>query len=161
MTPDIRELQEKKLVGKHLRMTMAANRTFELWSSFMPRRWEINHRINSDMLSVQVYDADHDPSTFNADAAFDKWAVVEVSTDDQVPEGMSTFTLPAGSYAVFQYKGLPSEGDKVFGYIFGTWLPPSDYVLDHRPHFEVLGPKYKNNSPDSEEEIWIPVKRKE
>jgi len=39
-------------------------------------------------------------------------------------------------------------------------LPNSDYELDNRPHFEILGKKYKNNSADSEEEIWIPVKLK-
>lgn len=39
-------------------------------------------------------------------------------------------------------------------YIFATWLPSSAYVLDNRPHFEVLGAKYKSNDPGSEEEIW-------
>jgi AraC family transcriptional regulator len=29
--------------------------------------------------------------------------------------------------------------------------------LDDRPHFEVLGEKYKNNDPTSEKEIWIPI----
>jgi len=32
--------------------------------------------------------------------------------------------------------------------------------LDDRPHFEVLGDKYKNADPDSEEEIWIPIRTK-
>jgi len=27
-------------------------------------------------------------------------------------------------------------------------------------HFELLGEKYKNNHPDSEEEVWIPIKEK-
>jgi AraC family transcriptional regulator len=36
----------------------------------------------------------------------------------------------------------------------------SAYDLDNRPHFEILGEKYKNESPDSEEELWIPVKLK-
>ncbi|MDP5096829.1 MAG: GyrI-like domain-containing protein [Flavobacterium sp.] len=39
-------------------------------------------------------------------------------------------------------------------------MPNSEYQLDNRPHFEILGAKYKNNAPDSEEEIWIPIKRK-
>lgn len=29
-----------------------------------------------------------------------------------------------------------------------------------QPHFEVLGEKYKDNDPTSEEEIWIPIKAK-
>jgi AraC family transcriptional regulator len=39
-------------------------------------------------------------------------------------------------------------------------LPNSAYALDDRAHFEVLGEKYKNNDPSSEEEIWIPIKVK-
>jgi AraC family transcriptional regulator len=40
------------------------------------------------------------------------------------------------------------------------WLPNSAYALDDRPHFEALGEQYKNNDPNSEEEIWIPIKPK-
>jgi AraC family transcriptional regulator len=65
--------------------------------------------------------------------------------------------LPSGLYAVFDYKGS-SNDQSIFLYIFGSWLPNSGYNLDDRPHFEVLGNKYKNNDPTSEEEIWIPIK---
>jgi AraC family transcriptional regulator len=34
-------------------------------------------------------------------------------------------------------------------------------VLDNRPHFEILGEKYKQGSTDAEEEIWIPVSLKD
>ncbi|EPE83362.1 GyrI-like small molecule binding domain protein [Leptospira noguchii str. 1993005606] len=40
-------------------------------------------------------------------------------------------------------------------YIFQEWLPNSGYKL--KPHFELLGSKYKNNDPTSEEEVWIPI----
>jgi AraC family transcriptional regulator len=40
-------------------------------------------------------------------------------------------------------------------------LPASEYVVDNRPHFEILGAQYKNNEPDSEEEIWIPIQLKQ
>jgi hypothetical protein len=32
-------------------------------------------------------------------------------------------------------------------------------MLDNRPHFEILGEKYKNADPDSEEDVYIPVKQ--
>jgi len=72
---------------------------------------------------------------------------------------METLVLPGGLYAVFEYKGLSTD-NSIFQYILGTWLLNSDYDLDDRPHFEVLGDKYKNNDPTSEEEIWIPIKTK-
>ena len=33
-------------------------------------------------------------------------------------------------------------------------------LLDQRPHFEILGSKYKNENPASEEEVRIPIKPK-
>lgn len=74
---------------------------------------------------------------------------------------MNTFILRGGLYAVFIHKGDASKAAQTFQYIFGTWLPNSAYVLDDRPHFEILGEKYKRDSPDSEEEVWIPIKKKE
>jgi AraC family transcriptional regulator len=90
---------------------------------------------------------------------FEKWAVVEVSDFDKVPNKMETFVLESGLYAVFHYRGLNTD-NRIFIHIFGNWLPNSDYLLDNRPHFEILGEKYKNGDPNSEEEIWIPIKEK-
>lgn len=64
-----------------------------------------------------------------------------------------------GLYAVFNHVGDASKAREIFGYIFGVWLPNSEYEFDNRPQFEILGEKYKSNSPDSEEEIWIPIKK--
>jgi AraC family transcriptional regulator len=69
--------------------------------------------------------------------------------------------LKDGLYAVFLHKGAASTGGKTFKYIFETWLPNSCYLLDNRPHFEILGAKYKNDDPGSEEEVWIPIKQKD
>jgi AraC family transcriptional regulator len=73
---------------------------------------------------------------------------------------METFVLPSGLYAVFLHRGDTKEFTNAFQYILQKWLPSSEYDLDNRPHFEVLGDKYKNNDPNSEEEIWIPIKAK-
>jgi PhnB protein len=61
---------------------------------------------------------------------------------------------------VFLYHGAADDAANTFGYILGEWIRDSDYDLDNRPHFEILGEKYKNESPDSEEELWIPVRPK-
>ncbi|MFL5729753.1 MAG: GyrI-like domain-containing protein [Cytophagaceae bacterium] len=155
----LESIAEKKLIGKHLPMSLANNKTAELWKSFMLQRKEIKNNLNQDLISMQVYDKDYF-ANFSPAKEFVKWAAAEVSDFNAVPAGMETFTLPGGLYVVFLHKGPASAGPQVFGYIFGTWLPASGYVLDHRPHFEVLGEKYKNDEPDSEEEIWIPVRTK-
>ncbi len=130
----------------------------ELWKSFMPRRKEINNCLSNDLISMTVYNPTHFLN-FSPSNEFEKWAVTEVSDLDNVPSGMETFTLAGGLYAVFDYKGLNTD-DSVFRYIYGEWIPNSDYDLDNRPHFEILGDKYKNGDPESEEEIWIPIKQK-
>jgi AraC family transcriptional regulator len=161
LTPELKTIPETKLIGMRMNMSLAANKTFELWRSFMPRRKEILNKVNAtDMFSMQVYPQSYDFGNINLNAVFEKLAVVAVSDVDTIPEGMEPFVLPKGLYAVFHHKGDASTGPQVFGYIFGTWLHASDYVIDNRPHFEILGEKYKHDNPDSEEEIWIPVKKK-
>lgn len=138
--------------------SMTNNRTGLLWRSFMPKRNEIAGALSTDRYSLQVYPSGYF-KRFDAEAEFEKWALVEVEDDAAVPDGMEAFHLPGGMYAVFHYTGSSAD-TRIFNYIFSEWLPASDYVLDDRPHFEVLGEKYRNNDPASEEDIWIPIKPK-
>lgn len=147
--------QDRKLIGKRLKMSLADNKTSELWQSFMPVRNRITNHLSTDLISLSVYPTGYF-SDFNPTNEFEKWAAVEVYDFKNIPEEMERFTIPAGLYAIFHNKGLNTDTN-IFQYIFRTWLPNSEYILDNRPHFEVLGEKYKNNDPDSEEEIWIPV----
>jgi len=126
----------------------------------MPIRKAIQNNIGTDLYSLQVYDR-HYFNPFSPDKEFEKWAAIEVTYFNNVPDGMETFVLKGGLYALFIHHGAASTGHKTFGYIFGTWLPNSEYTLDNRPHFEILSEKYKNDDPDSEEEIWIPIKKKD
>ncbi len=73
---------------------------------------------------------------------------------------MEKLVLPQGLYAVFHYKGKPSEAEETFKYIYGVWLLNSIYEMDNRPYISLMGNKYKGEDPDSEEEFWIPIKIK-
>jgi AraC family transcriptional regulator len=159
MTPRILHSEEKKLIGKRLIMSFADYKVGELWKSFMPRRKEIKNNISNDLISMTIYKSNHFLN-FKPRNEFEKWATVEVSNFENMPSEMETFALSGGLYAVFDYKGLNTD-DSIYRYIFGEWIPNSDYDLDYRPHFEILGNKYKNNDPASEEEIWIPIKIKQ
>lgn len=153
-------LPEKKMVGISLSMSLADNKTALLWQTFMPKRNEISHAIGSELYSLQVYENTQYFSAFNPSNVFEKWALREVSAFENIPQGMQTFVLKGGLYAVFLHKGTVADAPKTFGYILGEWLPNSAYELAHLPHFELLGEKYRNNDPDSEEEIWIPIQLK-
>jgi AraC family transcriptional regulator len=158
MNPTIKTFPTTKFIGKNLIFTYADYRAFELWSSFMPRRKEIQNAIGMELYNIQINPENFD---FSPNTPFTKWAAVVVSSFDFVPDGMQTLEIPEGLYAVFKYKGDQSGAASFFNSIYTEWLPSSDYELDNRPQFEILGEKYKNNDPNSEEEIWIPVKQKQ
>jgi AraC family transcriptional regulator len=105
MQPRIEKLTEKKLVGKRTRMSLASNKTAELWRNFMTGRREIKNSIGSELYSVEVYE----PLYFNnfyPQSEFDKWAAVEVTDFDTIPEEMEMITLTAGLYAVHFLKNM-------------------------------------------------------
>ena len=159
MNPRIETTNEKKVVGKRLSMSFTDYRIGELWSSFMPKRKEITNNLNNDLISFVIYKPSHF-ADFKPTNVFEKWATIEVANFDNVPVEMETYILPSGLFAIFHYTGLSSGSSAFYQYIFSDWLPKSIYLLDDRPHVEILGAKYKNNDPSSEEEVWIPIKVK-
>ncbi|ANE51320.1 GyrI-like domain-containing protein [Flavisolibacter tropicus] len=160
MTPRIEHIDDRKLVGLRIRTSMDKQATFRLFSTFMPRRREPENRLNANTYSVEIYDADLAFHTFTPATEFEKWAAVEVKAFGILPEDMEALTIPAGTYAVFLYKGLAKDFAKTAQYIYGTWLPQSKYELDSRPHFEIMSPAYRPDDPNAEEEIWVPVREK-
>lgn len=158
-SPRIVTLENKKLVGHAIEMSLVNNKTFKLFSGFMPHRKHIQNVINNDVYEVLIYDINY-LKNFNPTNTFTKWATIEVKNYDTIPENMETLDLENGLYAVFNYKGLVKDFGKLMQYIYTEYLPKSEYKLDSRPHFNVLGKKYKRNSPDSEETVWIPIQLK-
>lgn len=161
MEPKIETLAETRLAGIKSRMSIVNNSTAGLWRKFMPLRRQIGHTLDTTLYSVEVYEdldffRDFDPSR-----EFEKWAAVPVSSSACIPEDLEALLIPAGLYAVFCYKGRESEVSGMYHYIYGTWVPKSNYTLDHRPHFAIMGPAYKGEHPDSEEQLWIPVREKQ
>ena len=159
-TPQILQIPAKKLVGISLEMSLADNKTFALFSSFMPNRDQITNAVNPDIYEVLYYNTSYFKS-FNPNTVFTKWATLEVHDYQIIPKTMNTLDMEGGLYAVFTYKGLSKDFGKFMQNIFSQWLPHSGYQLDHRPHFNVLGNRYKNNHPDSEEDVYIPIKKTE
>lgn len=158
MEPNIIEIAEKRLIGMSMEMSFENYRLTELWKQFMPRKNEIYGSLSTDLLSLTCYSENHFRN-FSTSNLFEKWAAIEVGNLEQIPAGMEAFVLEGGLYAVFHYRGLNTD-DNIYRFIYFDWIPKSGYELDHRPHFEILGSKYKNNDPESEEEIWIPIKPK-
>lgn len=158
MQPEINVISESKLIGRRLTMSLEDHKVADLWKSFMQRRNEITHSISDNLISLTIYQPGHFLN-FRTSNEFEKWAAIEVSSFEDLPKDLETFVLTSGLYAIFKYKGLDTDYG-IYQYIFQSWLPVSDYTLDDRPHFEILGAKFKKNDPESEEEIYIPIKVK-
>ncbi|HLP96505.1 MAG TPA: GyrI-like domain-containing protein [Saprospiraceae bacterium] len=148
----------RTFVGISMSMSLIDNRTVELWRQFMPRRHVVGGRVGEEMYSLQVYPEGY-YERFNPATVFEKWALVEVAPGTEAPEGMTLFQLPEGDYATFIHKGDVAAFVARLQYVLQEWIPASGLILDARPHFEVLGEKYRNGDPESEEEVWVPVRR--
>jgi AraC family transcriptional regulator len=102
MQPRLENIPDKKLLGKRVRMTLAHNRTAELWSSLMPRRREIKNKLNDDLISMQIFDESFNFRNFNENTVFEKWAAVEVTDFDSIPQGLESAVLKGGLYAILR-----------------------------------------------------------
>ncbi len=156
--PQIIQLPAFKLVGKRLSMSVANNRTGELWKSFMPQRNRILSTVDEVFYSLEVYNSIDFFSNFDPTRPYDKWAARAVTEIEQLPDRMEALVVPAGTYAVFAYRGRSTEGAATYRYIYSEWLPRSGYQLDDRPHFARMDERYRNDDPNAEEDIYIPIK---
>jgi len=159
MEPKIITIEDKKLIGQKITTSLADDKTVAMWQKFMPRRKEIKNNRNSGYYSIQVYDEKVTLENFKNTTLIEKWAAVEVSDYDHIPNEMDTYTLEGGLFAVFIHIGPINIFHDTMNYIMHTWLPNSGYELDSRDIFMNMGKKYLGPfHPKSEEEVWIPIK---
>ena len=153
IAPTIIQFDGTLLCGASAPMTLRTFTPWTLWSKVMPQLSRVSNRKNKDLISLRSFEG---IPVFGptGDPNFTYWGGAEVTGPNV---GLEHLEIPPGAYAVFHYKGLSSDSS-VWRYIYNEWLPNSPWELDHRPHFERLGAKYKNEDPNSEEDIYIPVR---
>jgi AraC family transcriptional regulator len=156
-TPEIVTIEEKKLLGMKVEMSLSEHKTFQLWRRFKPQVQSILNKVGTDFYSLQVYPKEFGTGNFTTTTKFIKWAAIEVSDYEKQLDIFEKMMIPSGKYAVFIHKGTSAEFSKTAYYIYNVWLPKSGYQLADKPHFEVLGDKYILNHADSEERVWIPI----
>jgi AraC family transcriptional regulator len=153
--PVILNFEGAVLCGASEAMSLQTFTPWTLWPRVMPRLAQIRNRSSQDLISLRNFNG---IPVFGpqANPNFTYWGGVEVL---EANKGFEHLEIPAGTYAVFHYKGLSSDST-IWRYIYSQWLPNSKWELDERPHFERLGSKYKNDDPTSEEDIYIPIRPK-
>lgn len=128
----------------------------------IPMIW---HKLNKNKASINDrVDAGHlvgvnDYPEGSRGAAFDHYAMVEVSSFDNVPSDMVRLELPSKRYAVFTFIGRPQDpiGPKL-EQIYNESLPESKHIRDDGSRYDMtLYPESLDDRKEGEMEIWIPI----
>jgi len=125
-----------------------------LWDRFVPRMAEIPEQVGTATYGICCLpeEGQREPERFTYVAA------VEVENLNNIPEGMTGIELPAHEYAVFAYKGgVGPELPKAMQYIFGDWLPSSEYELDGAD-FEYYDDDFDPATLSGTILIYVPIK---
>jgi AraC family transcriptional regulator len=142
-------------------MTAANDATASLWQTLMPRRNEVTDRVSTSYVSMRVHlkPGMAVAEMFAPNTEFEKWAAVEVADLSAIPDGMRGHTLQGGLYAIFVHQGSSSRFSETMRYIFGAWLPSSEYEIDDREQFEIVPEDWRPNDENASEEIYIPIRK--
>jgi predicted transcriptional regulator YdeE len=151
-----------KIVGeirKTSRLDNYENQTvFRLMTEFFSTRVnEVTQRINPSEFYCIL-----DHSEFNSDRGhFSAIAAVEVSTLEDIPDGMVGRDYPTLLYLVITYRGTVEGISKVFDYYYQNWLPKSQYEMAGLLSFQYHGMGYKGPmNPDSVLDVYFPIRPK-
>lgn len=145
-----------RVIGLSATMCHARDTAGDLWRQFRPLCQAINHRPDTDFVSLTEWGA-QGPLPFDPERTFTRWAAVQVTGHDVPPAGLDAMTVPGGTYAALDVMGPASEGARIYRYLLDTWLPATGRQLDSRPFFEVLPADYRPDDPAARETIYVPI----
>jgi AraC family transcriptional regulator len=79
------------------------------------------------------------------------------STDDMDPAFVSK-EVPPSKYAVFTHKGTLYNLGETYNFIFSKWVKDCGYEINTMLNFEWYDDRFKDNDPNSEFDIYVPIK---
>ena len=83
-----------------------------------------------------------------------------VAPDAQPPAGMTVWHIPARTYAHFTHRGPIGRLNETIKYIFGAWLPRSDYQHVEGPELERYDDRFGDGGEKCELDLLVPVQPK-
>lgn len=119
------------------------------------RASEIPNAVNKQLVAVNVY-----PPDFTGFEKYEFICCYEVHEIREVPDGMIARTFPAHEYAVVTHKGsLRSLADS-YGFFHSKWRALSGYDYADQYDIQIYDSRFFGpNHPDSELDIYIPVRK--
>lgn len=120
-----------------------------IWARFPPRGSELCQRVNPSVYYGVMGNGDGQTTEF------EYLAGQQVTTCDKLPPGMSSWHLPAQTYAVFS-TNLPNLTETL-DEIAEEWLPTSGYQRGSGPEFELYEEHFDPSDPKSEMFVYVPI----
>jgi AraC family transcriptional regulator len=121
----------------------------QLWRKFGPHMHEVKHILQPNVAYGVMGNYEE------ATGEFDYMAALEVERTADVAEGMTAWTIPAQTYAVF-----PCTLDTIretYDTIYQRWLPTSGYRHADGPEFELYDERFDTTNPASMMFVYIPI----
>jgi AraC family transcriptional regulator len=150
MEPKIVAREAFTVVGMKYHGKNENNEIPQLWDKFGPRAEEIKHIVDPHVAYGVCGNFDDSSHEFDYVAGF------EVDSTTEIPEGMVSWDVPAGKYAVFTCT-LPTLGE-TYQHAYHTWLPQSGYQRAPGPEFELYDESFDPEDPSSKMDAYIPLK---
>lgn len=159
--PKIRECAAFHCIGLQGTTKIINNQLYNLWDCFLKRINQVE-AITKPLVYFEIHPfEDHEnTSVYTEETVFSKIASIQVSTLDEVPDGMIARTVPEGKYAVFTHRGSIANIQMSYDYIWGTWFARSGHLINERDDFERYDEqRFKGvYHPETEVDIYIPIK---
>jgi AraC family transcriptional regulator len=149
MEPKVMDREGFTVIGMKYRGKNENNEIPQLWQELGPRVEEIKNMVGAQVAYGICANTDM------ATGEFDYIAGFEVSSAEALPEGMVSFEVPGGRYALFTTT-LPKIGE-TFHNAYQAWLPQAGYQPTGGPEFELYDERFDPQDPDSTFELYIPI----
>jgi AraC family transcriptional regulator len=151
MEPKIVKRAAFTVVGMKYHGKNENNEIPQMWGQFGPRVPEIKHIVDPHVAYGVCDNFDESSSEFDYIAGF------EVGSTAEIPEGMVSWDIPEGKYAVFTCT-LPTLGE-TYQYAYYTWLPQSGYQRAAGPEFELYDESFDPKDPSSKMDVYVPIQK--
>lgn len=124
----------------------------QLWQAFDTQEIEINHKVDGTYYELRTY-----PEGPQSGKAPEYLAGVEVTVEEEIPEGLVVRRLPAGRYAVFTHC-LADGGFAGCNDAMNAWLENGPYKLSANASIQVFDARFKGpENPESVIDFLLPV----
>ncbi|HWU43280.1 MAG TPA: GyrI-like domain-containing protein, partial [Bdellovibrio sp.] len=163
--PTIIKFPERSFVGTEIQIPSPFSEDLDYiemvsnqWLEFNPRRKEIADRKQGVGYGLVL-----SPSGSMIENIFPYVASVEINAGSKasIPHGLKRYIIGEQTYACFEKRGLANRTRMSMDYIYGFWLPQSDYQRVKGYDIEIFDHRLRLDQPDSISTYCIPVELRE